>query len=801
MNGGSDSTKMRNAVPAVSRAAFIFCLAFCTALPVTVRGQSSSFAGNAQHTANYPVAPQRLSATHWSANVDDLSSNAGSTHYGEPLVTASNTVIVPYRTNRSGFQIHGYDGVTGRLKYTLTNDFAPIPYTGWAATYQPVLALPAGNLTLCYPGPGGTVYYVQNPDSDTPSAPVQVCFYTNLSAYASNAAAYNSSIYIDTPLTSDTNGNLFFGFRVQGTAPAPISSTNSGFARIDSSGNGTYVLAGIAAGDSLVYRDCHNLAPALSGDGSTLYVAAKGSFDSYGYLLGLDATNLSTKFRTRLLDPRNTNGAILNDDATSSPMVGPDGDVFMAVRGIPDNYFRGFLLHFSADLQTRKPPGAFGWDYTAGIVPTNMLPGYSGSSPYLIFSKYNNYAGGDGNGINKLALLDPGATQLDPHTSATGLVEMRELLTVSGCTPDGPNVGSVYPFAVSEWCVNTSAVNPATHSIISLSEDGQIYRWDLASNSLAEVYNLGSGIGEPYVPTCIGPDGTVFTINGAKLFALGGFSKVDIAIYSSTPDLRSVVTNQSLTFTAVVTNLSGSGPVPTGIVTFQDKFYKYPITRIITTLANVPLVNGTASVSTSALYADGTNNGCHFITARYSGDANFPAGTATMVQKIHAHATLTTLTPSTSNNAVIFTATVASSPPGGGTPTGFAAFSDGSKFLAQLPLTNGSASYVTTNLGAAPHAITAAYTSDTLFASSTGGVIASPIQIASAAIGANGLFQLSFSNSIGASFTALGAPDPTVPLTNWSNLGPVTELLPGVFQFQDPQSTNSPWQFYRVRSP
>ncbi|MDB6064087.1 MAG: hypothetical protein JWR26_295 [Pedosphaera sp.] len=795
---------MRNAVPAVSRAAFIFCLAFCTALPVTVRGQSSSFAGNAQHTANYPVAPQRLSASHWSALVD-LHSSGTFAHYGAPLVTASNTVIVPVRTSGTNFQIRGYDGASGRLKYTLTNDFVPINDSTWIATYQPVLASPAGNLTLCYPGPGGTVYYVQNPDSDTPAAPVQVCFYTNLSGYASNAAAYNSSIYLNTPLTSDANGDVFFGFRVRGTAPAPISSTSSGFGRIDSSGNGTYVLAGAASGDSLVSRDCDNSAPALSGDGGTLYVAAKGNSDSYGYLLGLDATNLSTKFRTRLLDPRNTNGAVLDDRATASPMVGPDGDVFMGVVDNPNNNWRGYLLHFSADLQTRKPPGGFGWDYTAGIVPSNMLPGYNGSSPYLIFSKYNNYAyaGVDGNGINKIALLDPGATQLDPHPSATGLVEMRELLTVPGCTPDPGNAGTTHPYAVREWCVNTSALNPATHSIIAPSEDGNVYRWDLAANSLAEVYTIGPGISEPYVPTCIGPDGTVFTINGSKLFALGSLSNVDIAVYSSTPDLRSVVTNQSLTFTAMVTNLSGSSPVPTGTVTFQDKFYKYPITPVTNTLAAaVPLVNGTASVSTSALYADGTNNGCHFITARYSGDANFPAGTATLVQKIHARATITALTPSTATNAVIFTAQVTSSPPGGGTPTGFAAFYDGSNFLAQLPLsTNGSASYVTTNLSAAPHAITATYTSDTVFASSTGSVIASPIQITSAAIGANGLFQLSFSNSIGASFTALGTPDPTLPLTNWSILGPVTEVLPGVFQFQDPQSANSPWQFYRVRSP
>ena len=51
-----------------------------------------------------------------------------------------------------------------------------------------------------------------------------------------------------------------------------------------------------------------------------------------------------------------------------------------------------------------------------------MAPLYTGSSPYLIFAKYNNYVinGADGNGVNRIALLDPNATQIDPHLRPTG---------------------------------------------------------------------------------------------------------------------------------------------------------------------------------------------------------------------------------------------------------------------------------------------------------------------------------------------------------------------------------------------
>src|SRR5438067_344583 len=82
--------------------------------------------------------------------------------------------------------------------------------------------------------------------------------------YAANAAAFNNTIFLNTPITADTNGVIFFGFRVQQTAPAPLNTTNGGFARLDASGNSNYVLAGDAAADARISRDSHNCAPALS---------------------------------------------------------------------------------------------------------------------------------------------------------------------------------------------------------------------------------------------------------------------------------------------------------------------------------------------------------------------------------------------------------------------------------------------------------------------------------------------------------------------------------------------------------
>ena len=593
-------------------------------------------------------------------------------------MTAANTVLAPVKIAGDAFRVDAFDGTSGAAKYSVATDYI-LPAHSWIPVYNPCLTTGAFGTRLYYAGPGGTVYHIDNPDSAAHGPPVQEAFYGTLANYLGNAAAYNSTIFINTPFTPDSSGNVFFGFRVQGTAPAPLNTTQSGFARIDANGNGTYVLAGTAANDATINRDSHNSAPALSNDEATVYVVAKSSTTTASYLLGLNSTTLAAKYRVALTDPRNNNPATVTDDSTASPMVAPDNDVYFGIVGNPGGGFRGFLLRFSSDLATQKLSGGFGWDYTPAIVPASMVPSYQGSSSYLLFCKYNNYAFSDGDGVNRLALLDPNATQLDPHSSAPGFVEMREVLTLIGPTPDPDNYPQ-FPYAVREWCINTAAVNPATNSIFVPNEDGRIYRWNVATNSFAQAVTLTAGIGEPYVPVLIGPDGTVLTLNGGTLSALGPLAGVNVTLATSAPDVCTFVTGNPVTFTATVSNPGSQGSTPSGTVTFVDFTYQ-DLTPITTThAADVPLdANGQASVTTSNLAAGNGFLGNHLITAAYNGDANFLAGNAVLLQKVHAFATTTALTsspnPSAIGQSVSFTATVTGGPP---TPTGMVTFQEGS---------------------------------------------------------------------------------------------------------------------------
>jgi hypothetical protein len=251
-----------------------------------------------------------------------------------------------------------------------------------------------------------------------------------------------------------------------------------------------------------------------------LYVAVTDASVGDGYLVVLNSTTLAVVNHVLLLDPSSGLDATLIDESSATPTVGPDGDVYFGVleNPFPSHNDRGWMLHFNGDLSTQKIPGSFGWDDTASIVDASLVASYHGTSKYLLMTKYNNYAGiNTGDGHNRIAILDPNATENDPVIPATKV--MKEVITKLGVTPDPdfPN----FPGAVREWCINTAAVDPFTKSVIANSEDGKLYRWDLTTNTLSERIKLSGGIGEAYTPTLIGSDGTVYGINDAVLSAIG----------------------------------------------------------------------------------------------------------------------------------------------------------------------------------------------------------------------------------------------------------------------------------------
>ena len=481
-----------------------------TSLATWVREAWPTFAHSSHHDGRSAFAAQSLTRVRWSTPVDLAPPGGGGAlyiHYGSPLVTPGDTVIVPVKTTSGGdFVVEGHRGHDGALLWKIPTDYI-LPSAGWIPLCGPTLT-PGFDLVI--PAIGGTVLRVSDVDA-TPHAFVRQAFY-GLANYFAKPGDYDSNVQINTPIVSDDAGNVYFGFIVLGSTPIGLQS---GIARIGADGAGSWVPAGTAAGDPYVAQIVDNCAPALSQDGTILYAGFRDGGGG-GYLVGLDAATLSLVWRVRLKDPMSGGDALLFDLGTASPCVGPDGDVYFGVLENPfgANHVRGWMLHYDATLAVTKMPGDFGWDNTASIVPAAAVPLYTGSSNYLLVTKYNNYAVGGGDGINKIAVLDPNASQVDPQTGAT---VMKEVITMPGPTPD-PGGG---PLAVKEWCINNIAVDPRTKSAMANSEDGTLYRWDFTTNTLSQKVVLTSGIGEAYTPTVIGVDGTVYAINDAILFAVG----------------------------------------------------------------------------------------------------------------------------------------------------------------------------------------------------------------------------------------------------------------------------------------
>lgn len=487
-----------------------------TATPTPVSGPAWFGVGrDPQHTAVSAIASQDLGRIAWSAAVDlapqYTPSGALLTHYGSPVVTTSNTVVIPVKTTATGgYRVEGRDGATGALIWQTATDYV-MPPRNWLPPYS-VLLTPQGRLYV--PGAGGKL--LMRADGDATGGTFAPHLFYGAATYNANPAAFDATVFINTPLTADAAGNIFFGFHVTGANPAGLVS---GIARVAPDGTGIWVSAATAAGDPSIQKPAMNCAPALSIDGGTVYIAvnrgAPGSVQT-GMLLALDSVTLATRGRVVLTDPHLLTPARVSDDGTSSPVIGSDGRVFYGVLEtmFPAHNARGWLLQFDALLNPVGVPGSFGWDVIPSVIPASMVPSYTGTSTYLLAQKYNNYYGvGTGDGLNRMAVLDPKASQPDPI--APGVQVMREVLTILSPTPDG-----VSPTGRREWCINTMAADPLRRSLLANNEDGVLYRWDLTTNTLSQSLRLNTGLGQAYTPTLVGADGAVIAISNARLYSI-----------------------------------------------------------------------------------------------------------------------------------------------------------------------------------------------------------------------------------------------------------------------------------------
>src|ERR1700752_3773128 len=132
----------------------------CT--PVLVGAQAPTFAGNPQHTSVYSAPAQNLNTIKWSTTIDF--NNTTIAHYGSPLVTAGNTVLVPVKTATNGFRIDAFNGANGTSKFSINTDYL-MPAHNWIPVYNPCVATGSFGTRMYYAGARGTNLALDKPPS------------------------------------------------------------------------------------------------------------------------------------------------------------------------------------------------------------------------------------------------------------------------------------------------------------------------------------------------------------------------------------------------------------------------------------------------------------------------------------------------------------------------------------------------------------------------------------------------------------------------------------------------------------
>lgn len=516
----------------------------------------SQWGGGPRHTGSLPVAGDRFTLKLHESVVDPhvpiKRGEAGGAllvHYQTPLsdgnevfmevIGGTYTSFQTWNTQTWGIRKFVWVGLELQERWTTVSDWTPPPYAAGGPRFEPVFHAALNENFVYMPARGGTLLEVDR----TTGAIAR-----RLGAFGD---ALDANTYVVSPITIDHAGNIYYNtLGLQQNDPWRSAPTGAHLVKITPAGAASRVaystlvtdLPQLCTGDFTgmpqpwppspdavapsapcgAPRPGINVAPAVGPDG-TIYTVSRAHFNMrWGHLIAVNpdlTPKWSASLRNRfhdgcnvLLPPNGTPGGCragaatgvdpsdnepgsggVNDNATSSPVVAPDGTIYYG-SFTRYNYSQGHMMRFSAagDFLQSYP---FGWDVTPAI--------WEHDGTFSLVTKENRYE----SSVPRIPGNEAGyfITQLSPE------LEVQWRFQSTNFTAERP-VGY-------EWCVNAPAVDRRGVVYVN-SEDGHLYAID-QGGTLREKIFLKQVLGAAYTPLSIGADGRIYTQNAGVLFSVG----------------------------------------------------------------------------------------------------------------------------------------------------------------------------------------------------------------------------------------------------------------------------------------
>jgi virginiamycin B lyase len=375
-------------------------------------------------------------------------------------------------------------------------------------------------------------------------------------------------------------------------------------------------------------------------------------------------------------------------------------------------------LWFANDEGGPSQTGSIGRITTDGVITNYTDPSISGPNGITVgpdgalwFTNDGNRAGGGS--IGRITTSGVVSNYTDPsidypHDIVSGPDGALWFTNSDGGPTSGGTIGRITTSGVV-----SDYTDPGIHLPLGITSgpDGALWFTNFDNNRIGRITVDGtvSTFADPGID---GPEGITTGPDGALWFANYYNNSIGRTTSPATITTASVVPRvaapgSSVTYSSTVAPTWGS-QTPTGTVTFS--------------VGSTGLCIATLSAGDGSCSATNAPVGTDTVTATYSGDSTFPSSSGTTSLTVLAPTTTAPSVSPTSTNvgsSVSYSATVAPASISG-TPTGTVRFGVGSTDLCTATLSAGIGSCSATNAPIGTDVVTATYSGDSIFASSSG---------------------------------------------------------------------------------